>query len=75
MEASVIGPVASQPNPRGKPLTANLPMISGRAAILIIAVVTGLGAWEPSFRGFGIAKILKKRQLHLRQGCHPVDAG
>jgi hypothetical protein len=28
-----------------------------------------------SCRGFGIAKILKKRQLHTRQGCHQVDAG
>ena len=39
------------------------------------ADVTGVGAWEPSCRGFGIAKILKKRQLHPRQGCHPVDVG
>ncbi len=39
------------------------------------ADVTGVGAWEPSCRGFGIAKILKKRQLHTRQGCHRVDAG
>jgi hypothetical protein len=23
----------------------------------------------------GIAKILKKRQLHTRQGCHRVDVG
>jgi hypothetical protein len=30
---------------------------------------------EPSCRGFGIAKILKKRQLHSRQGYHPVDVG
>jgi hypothetical protein len=29
----------------------------------------------PSCRGFGIAKILTKRQLHPRQGYHPVDAG
>jgi hypothetical protein len=29
----------------------------------------------PSCRGFGIAKILKKRQLDLRQGSHPVDVG
>ena len=33
------------------------------------------GAWERSRRGFGIAKILKKLQLHPRQGCHPVDVG
>jgi len=39
------------------------------------ADVTGVGAWEPSCRGFGIAKILKKRQLHRRQCCHPVDVG
>jgi hypothetical protein len=39
------------------------------------ADVTGVGAWEPSCRGFGIAKILKKRQLHSRQGYHPVDVG
>ena len=39
------------------------------------ADVTGVGAWEPSCRGFGIAKIFKKRQLHTRQGCHQVDAG
>ena len=38
------------------------------------ADVTGVGAWEPSCRGFGIAKILKKLQLHPRQGCHPVDS-
>jgi hypothetical protein len=25
---------------------------------------SGVGAWKPSFRGFGIAKILKKLQLH-----------
>jgi hypothetical protein len=28
-----------------------------------------------SCRGSGIAKILKKRQLHPRQACHPVDVG
>jgi hypothetical protein len=39
------------------------------------ADVTGVGAWVPSCRGFGIAKILKKRQLHPRYGCYPVDAG
>ncbi|PNE09591.1 MAG: hypothetical protein CR217_19305 [Beijerinckiaceae bacterium] len=39
------------------------------------ADVTGVGAWEPSCRGFGIAKILKKLQLHPRQGRHPVDVG
>jgi len=39
------------------------------------ADVTGVGAWEPPCRGFGIAKILKKLQLHPRQGCHPVDVG
>ena len=43
------------------------------------ADVTGDGAWEPSCRGFGrefgIAKILKMRQLHTRQGCNQVDAG
>jgi hypothetical protein len=39
------------------------------------ADLTGVDAWEPSCRGFGIAKILKKRQLHLRQGRHPVDVG
>src|ERR1700730_3022770 len=32
-------------------------------------------AYTPSCRGFGIAKILKKRQLHPRQGCHPMDVG
>jgi hypothetical protein len=37
------------------------------------ADVTGVGAWEPSC--LGIAKILKKRQLHTRHGCHPVDVG
>jgi hypothetical protein len=26
-------------------------------------------------RGIGIAKILKKLQIHPRQGCHPVDVG
>jgi hypothetical protein len=26
-------------------------------------------------RSRGIAKILKKRQLHTRQGCHQVDVG
>jgi hypothetical protein len=30
---------------------------------------TGVGAWVPSCRGLGIAKILKKLQLHPRQGC------
>jgi hypothetical protein len=39
------------------------------------ADVTGVGAWEPPCRGIGIAKILKKLQLHPRQGCHPVDVG
>jgi hypothetical protein len=69
------------------------------------ADVTGVGAWVPSCRGFGIAKILAsasspasgsgakppcpkcssvgqrvdsfdiKRQLHARQGCHPMDVG
>jgi hypothetical protein len=39
------------------------------------ADVTGAGAWEPPCRGIGIAKILKKLQLHPRQGCHPVDVG
>jgi hypothetical protein len=39
------------------------------------ADVTGVGAWEPSCRGLGIAKILKKLQLHPCQGCHPVDVG
>jgi hypothetical protein len=39
------------------------------------ADVTGVGAWEPSCRGFGIARIRRKRQLHPRQGCHPVDVG
>jgi hypothetical protein len=34
------------------------------------ADVTGVGALEPSCRGFGIAKILKKRQLHAQ-----VDVG
>jgi hypothetical protein len=33
------------------------------------ADVTGLGALEPSCQGFGIGKILKKLQLHPRQGC------
>jgi hypothetical protein len=33
------------------------------------ADVTGVSAWEPSCRGFGIAKILEKLQLHPRQGC------
>ena len=28
------------------------------------ADVTGVGAWEHPCRGIGIAKILKKRQLH-----------
>jgi hypothetical protein len=32
-----------------------------------------VGAWVPSCRGFGIAKVLKKRQLHSRQGRHPAD--
>jgi hypothetical protein len=32
------------------------------------ADVTGVSAWEPSCRGFGIAKILEKLQLHPRQG-------
>jgi hypothetical protein len=36
------------------------------------ADVTGVGA---SCRGFGIAKIFKKQQLHPRQGCHAVDVG
>jgi Transposase DDE domain group 1 len=35
----------------------------------------GVGAWVRSCRGFGIAKILKMRQLHPRQGYHPVDVG
>jgi hypothetical protein len=39
------------------------------------ADVTGVGAWEPSCRGLGIAKTLKKRQHHPRQGSHPVDVG
>jgi hypothetical protein len=39
------------------------------------ADVIGVGEWLPSCRGFGIAKILKKRQLHPRQGFHPVDVG
>jgi hypothetical protein len=39
------------------------------------ADVTGVGAWEPPCRGIGIAKILKKLQIHPRQGCHPVDVG
>ena len=39
------------------------------------ADVTGVGAWVPSCRGFGIAKILKKPQLHTRQGCYQVDVG
>jgi hypothetical protein len=39
------------------------------------ADVTGAGAWVPSCRGFGIAKILKTRQLHPRQGGRPVDVG
>jgi len=39
------------------------------------ADVTGVGAWEPSCRGLGIAKTLKKRQLHTCHGCHPVDVG
>ena len=30
---------------------------------------------SPHCRGFGIAKILKMRQLHTRQGCNQVDAG
>jgi hypothetical protein len=36
---------------------------------------TGVGAWVPSCRRFGIAKILKKRQLHPRQGdiVSPID--
>ncbi|MFZ3324911.1 MAG: hypothetical protein WA231_03030 [Methylocella sp.] len=38
------------------------------------ADVTGVAAWVPSCRGFGIAKILKKRQLHLRQG-YPLVHG
>ncbi len=33
------------------------------------------GDIELSCRGFGIAKILKKPQLHTRLGCHQVDAG
>ena len=32
------------------------------------ADVTGVGAWVPSCRGSGIAKILKNRQFHPRQG-------
>src|ERR1700730_5472221 len=47
------------------------PRISGARR----ADVTGVGAWEPPCRGIGIAKILKKLQLHPRQGCHPVDVG
>jgi hypothetical protein len=39
------------------------------------APMTGVGAWEPLCRGIGIAKILKKLQIHPRQGCHPVDVG
>jgi hypothetical protein len=39
------------------------------------AEVTGVGAWEPPCRGIGIAKTLKKLQLHPRQGCHAVDVG
>ena len=39
------------------------------------ADVTGVSAWEPSCRGLGIAKTLKKRQHHPRQGCQPVDVG
>jgi hypothetical protein len=39
------------------------------------ADVTSVGAWERSCREFGIAKILKKRQLHTRRGCHQVDVG
>jgi hypothetical protein len=39
------------------------------------ADVTGVGAWEPPCRGIGIAKILKKRNFTLAQGCHPVDVG
>ena len=31
-------------------------------------------AWVRLCRGFGIAKILKKRHLHPRQGCHPMLA-
>jgi hypothetical protein len=38
-------------------------------------VIGKAGAWVPSYRGFGIAKILKKRQLNPRQGCHPMDVG
>jgi hypothetical protein len=38
------------------------------------ADVTGVGAWVPSRRGFGIAKILKKRHLDPCQGF-PVDVG
>src|SRR6202521_3600226 len=39
------------------------------------ADVTGVGAWVPSCPGFGVAKIRRMRQLHPRQGCHPVDVG
>jgi hypothetical protein len=39
------------------------------------AVVTGVRAWEPSCRAFGIANILRKRQPHPSQGRHPVDVG
>jgi hypothetical protein len=34
--------------------------------------VTGVGAWVAPCLRFGIAKTLKKRQLHPRYGCHLV---
>jgi hypothetical protein len=39
------------------------------------ADVSGVDAWDASCRGFGIAKNLKMRQLHTRQGCHQADVG
>jgi hypothetical protein len=39
------------------------------------ADVVDVSAWEPPCRGIGIAKILKKLQLHPRQGSHSVDVG
>jgi hypothetical protein len=59
------------PLSRYKRLDDNETRISGARR----ADVTGVGAWEPSCRGFGIAKILKNRQLHTRQGCHQMDVG
>jgi hypothetical protein len=37
--------------------------------LIVLRPIENQGRGVPSCRGFGIAKILRKRQLHPRQGC------